>query len=77
MGVSMGSVLTQPNTTIRVTFFDDVPERREDLGYVRHQLDTLAYARAVCGLRPKEEIEYRRLCEREQAMLEVAHRRAG
>jgi hypothetical protein len=61
----MRSVLTQSSTTSRVAFYDDLPERGDDLGYIRHQLDALAYARAVC--------EYRRLCERELAMLEAIH----
>jgi hypothetical protein len=69
----MRSVLTQSSTTSRVAFYDDLPERGDDLGYIRHQLDALAYARAVCGLRPKDELEYRRLCERELAMLEAIH----
>jgi hypothetical protein len=73
----MGSVLTQPSTTVRVAFFEDLAERRDDLGYVRHQLDSLAYARAVCGLRPKEEIQYRRLCQREQTMLEAVHQQVA
>jgi hypothetical protein len=69
----MRSVLLQPSTESRVAFYDDMPERREDLGFIRHQLDALAYARAVCGLRPKEELEYRRLCERELAILHAVH----
>jgi hypothetical protein len=73
----MRSVLLQPNTTSRVNFYGDAPERGEDLGYVRHQLDALAYARAVCGLRPKEELDYRRLCEQERAMLEALHQMAS
>jgi hypothetical protein len=59
-----------PNREIQVFFHDDDPARNEDLGFIRHQLDALAYARAVCGLRPKDEIEYRRLCEKELQILE-------
>jgi hypothetical protein len=66
----MSTVLTQPRVECRVVFFDDILERGEDLGYIRHQLDALAYARAVCGLRSRDELEYRRLCERELAILE-------
>ena len=49
------------------------PDHGEDLGFIRHQLDVLAHARAVGGLRPNDETEYRRLCEREQAMLDAVH----
>jgi hypothetical protein len=69
----MSSVLMQPSVKCRVVFYDDVPERGEDLGYIRHQLDALADARAVCGLRPRDELEYQRLCQRELAILEVMH----
>lgn len=69
----MSSVLVQPSVESRVVFYDDMPTRDEDLGYIRHQLDALSYARAVCGLRPKEEAEYQRLCAREMAMLEAIH----
>jgi hypothetical protein len=63
----------QPSMASPVAFPDDTPERGEDLGFIRHQLDALANARAVGGLRPKDEIEYRRLCERERAMLDAVH----
>ena len=66
----MGSVLLQSSRPSRVAFCGDVPKGDEDLGFVRHQLDALAYARAVGGLRPRDEIEYDRLCERERAMLD-------
>jgi hypothetical protein len=58
-----------------VASHDDTPERGEDLGFIRHRLDAFAYARAVGGLRPQDEIEYRRLCERERerAMLDAVH----
>ena len=69
----MTSVLTQPNVESRVVFYGDMPTRDQDLGYIRHQLDALAYARAVCGLRPKEEAAYQRLCQHELAMLEAIH----
>jgi hypothetical protein len=72
----MQSLLTQPNTMSRVVFYEDQNERREDLGYIRHQLDALANARAVCGLRPKEDLEYRRLCDLELGMLEAIHQLA-
>jgi hypothetical protein len=61
----------QPSVQSRVVFFDDLPERREDLGYIRHQLDALAYARAVSGLTPRDALEYQRLCDRELAILEA------
>jgi hypothetical protein len=67
----MRSELMQPSTGSRVTFYDDGLERSEDLGFIRHQLDALAYARAVCGFRAKDEAEYQRLCEREREMLEA------
>ena len=67
----MGSVLTQPNTSRHVIYCDDIPEGDEDLGFIRHRLDALAYARAVGGLGRKEEIEYVRLCLREQALLDA------
>jgi len=60
----------QPSMASPVAF-RDAPERSEDLGFIRHQLDALANARAVGGLRPDDEIKYRRLCERERAMLGV------
>jgi hypothetical protein len=69
----MTSLRMQASTESRVVVYDVIPERGEDLGYVRHQLDALAYARGVCGLRPKDETEYQRLCERERAMLEAIH----
>jgi hypothetical protein len=69
----MRSQLLQPDTECRIAFYDDLPERGEDLGFIRHRLDALAYARALCGLRPKDELEYRRLCEREWAILEAIH----
>ena len=69
----MRSVLTQPSTQSRVAFYDDLPARNEDLGYIRHKLDALAYTRAVSGLRAEDELEYRRLCERELALLEAIH----
>lgn len=72
----MRSGQRQANVASGVAFHDDTPERGEDLGFIRHQLDALAYARGACGLRPKDEIEYRRLCEREQAMLEAVHQLA-
>jgi hypothetical protein len=61
----------QPSMANRVATHDDTPERGEDLTFIRHQLDALAYARTVGGLRPKDEIEYRRLCECERAMLDA------
>jgi hypothetical protein len=61
------------STKSRVVFYDDVSEREEDLGFIRHQLDALAYARAVSGLRPKDELEYQRLCQRERTILEAVH----
>jgi hypothetical protein len=64
----------QPSTTNPVALYDDILEGGEDLGFIRHRLDALAYARAVSGLRPKDEIEYGRLCERERAMLDAVHR---
>jgi hypothetical protein len=67
------SLLEQPNAQSRVVFYDDIPERGEDLGFIRHQLDALAYARAVCGLRPKDELEYQRLCEKEWEILTAIH----
>jgi hypothetical protein len=63
----------QPSMANPVAFDDDSAERGEDLGFIRHRLDALAYARAVSGLRPKDEIEYGRLCERERAMLDAVH----
>lgn len=66
----MGSVLLQPSRPSRVAFCGDIPEGEEDLGFIRHQLDALAYARAVGGLRPRDEFEYERLCGRERAMLD-------
>jgi hypothetical protein len=69
----MTSVLMQPSAESRVVFYDDMPTRDEDLGYIRHQLDALAYARAVCGLRPTEETEYQRLCASELSLLEAIH----
>jgi hypothetical protein len=63
----------QPSMANPVAFYDDTPERGEDLGFIRHRLDALAYARAVSGLRPKDEVEYGRLCERERAMLDAVH----
>ena len=70
----MRCVLMQPSMTSPVAFDDDTPDRGEDLGFIRHRFDALAYARAVSGLRPKDEIEYGRLCERERAMLDAVHR---
>jgi hypothetical protein len=67
----MGSVRTQPSTSTRVAYCDDIPGGDEDLGFIRHRLDALAYARAVGGLGPKDEIEYGRLCQREHAMLDA------
>jgi hypothetical protein len=55
----------------RVTFYDDTLERVGDLGLIRHRLDGLANARAVCGLRLNDEIEYDRLCERERSLLDA------
>jgi hypothetical protein len=49
------------------------PDHGEDLGFIRHRLDALAYARAVGGLRPNDETEYRRLCQQEQTMLDAVH----
>jgi hypothetical protein len=72
--VPMSSLLMQPSTASRVSFYEGGLERSADLAFIRHQLDALAYARAVCGLRPKDEIEYERLCEQERAMLEAVHR---
>jgi hypothetical protein len=68
----MRSLLEQPGAPGRVVFSDDLPERGEDLGFIR--LDALAYARGVGGLHPKDELEYQRLCERERAILEAVHR---
>ena len=62
----------QPSMASPVAF-RDAPGRGEDLGFIRHQLDSLADARAVGELRPNDEIEYRRLCERERAILGVVH----
>ena len=70
----MRSVPMQPNMASPVASPDDNPERGEHLGFIRHQLDALAYARAVGGLGPKGEIEYQRLCERERVMFDVVHR---
>jgi hypothetical protein len=69
----MRPLCTRASTDSRAPLYDDVPERGEDLGFIRHQLDALAYARGVCGLRPKDELEYQRLCERELAILEAIH----
>ncbi len=69
----MRSLRTKPSMANPVASHDDTPERGEDLGFIRHRLDALAYARAVGGLRPQDEIEYRRLCERERAMLDAVH----
>jgi hypothetical protein len=69
----MRSLCMQACTESRVAFHDDIPEHGEDLGFIRHQLDALADARAVSGLRPKDELEYERLCERERAILEAVH----
>jgi hypothetical protein len=63
----------QPTMANPVAACDDTADRGEDLGFIRHRLDALAYARAVGGLRPKEEVEYGRLCERERAMLDAVH----
>jgi hypothetical protein len=70
--IPMGSVRIQPSTA-SPTALHESPERGEDLGFIRHQLDALAYARAVGGLRPSDETEYRRLCEQERAMLDAVH----
>jgi hypothetical protein len=70
----MSSVLMHPNRESQVFSYDNDPARGEDLGFIRHQLDALAYARAVCGLRPKDELEYRRLCKRELEILESVRR---
>jgi len=69
----MSSLLVQVSAPSRDVFDDDIPERSEDLGFIRHQLDALANARAVCGLRLNDEVRYRRLCERERAILEALH----
>ena len=69
----MRSLAMPSSTKSRVVFCDDMSERAEDLGFIRHQLDALAYARAVCGLRPKDELDYQRLCERERTILEAVH----
>jgi len=45
----------------------------DDLGFVRHQLDDLAYWRATCGLRPTDVLRYQELCEKEKTLL-AAHR---
>jgi hypothetical protein len=64
----------QPSMANPVASHDHIHERGEDLGFIRHQLDALAYARAAGGLGPNDEIEYERLCERECAMLDAVHR---
>jgi hypothetical protein len=64
----------QPSMASPVALDVDTPEHGEDLRFIRHRLDALAYARAVSGLRPKDEIEYGRICERERAMLDAVHR---
>ncbi len=69
----MRSVLLQPTMANRVAFYNDTLEREGDLGLIRHRLDSLAHTRAVCGLRPNDEIEYERLCERERALLDAFH----
>lgn len=61
------------NTKTRVVFCDDMTEPEEDLGFIRHRLKALAYSRAVCGLRTKDQLEYQRLCERERTILEAFH----
>jgi|HubBroStandDraft_1064217.scaffolds.fasta_scaffold1527216_1 hypothetical protein len=63
----------QSSMASTVAFDDDTPACGKDLGFIRHRLDALAYARAVGGLRPKDEIEYERLCEQERAMLDAIH----
>jgi hypothetical protein len=70
--IAMGPVRIQPSMASPAALHDS-PQRGEDLGFIRHQLDALAYARAVGGLRPSDETEYQRLCEQEQAMLDTVH----
>jgi hypothetical protein len=69
----MPSAFLQPTSANRVAFYDDTLEREGDLGLIRHRLDSLAHTRAVCGLRPNDELEYERLCERERALLDAFH----
>ena len=46
----------------------------DDLGFVRHQLDDLAYWRATCGLQPKDLLRYQELCAKEKTLLAAARR---
>jgi hypothetical protein len=43
-----------------------------DLDWVQHQLNTLASARTLDALEPKDRLHYRHLCEIERSLLEEA-----
>lgn len=63
----MESVSSQPDTTsCRVG-------RGESLAVLRYKIDALAYAESVGGLLPKGRIEYRRLCDRQRALLAAGY----
>jgi hypothetical protein len=59
--------------TVYDSFFSDYV----DLGFVRHQLDCLAYARSVSVLRPVDHARYRQLCEMEGSLLGRTRQLAG
>jgi hypothetical protein len=57
--------------------YDSIINDRNDLGFVRHQLNCLAHARSVSALRPVDNARYLQLCEKERALLKRSRRLAS
>jgi hypothetical protein len=51
---------------------ENVDNYADDLFYVRHQLDGLAFVRATSGLRRDDCSRYQELCEKELVLLAAA-----